>query len=98
MSFQVIDASYGQLAQPTMFASICYYATIFITLHRTNERIGKYRERNPLLVQSTCTKKTTAMHLAIEMRKPERALILLKETGGKLVFKLAGIFLYVCIR
>ena len=49
---------------------------------RRNKRIGNYSKINPLLVQTETTQKT-AMHLAIERRKPERALILLAETKGE---------------
>ncbi len=49
-----------------------------------SELVGKYGKKiNPLLVQTGNTKKQTAMHLAIENKKPERALLLLKETKGK---------------
>lgn len=52
-----------------------------IKIYRKNERIGQYKEISPLLVPTKHEKKT-AMHLAIEIKKAERALILLKETGG----------------
>ncbi len=56
---------------------------------RNNDRVGEYKEINPLLVQTKCMGedkmyKKTAMHLAIEMRRAERALVLLRETGGRL--------------
>ena len=51
------------------------------SLSRRNDKIGEYRKINPLLVQTKTTLKT-AMHLAIKIGKPERALILLTETKG----------------
>jgi hypothetical protein len=50
-------------------------------LCRKNERLGQFKHKHPLLLL-TKEKCRTAMHLAMTMEKPERALILLRETKG----------------
>ncbi len=65
------------------FLKYMYTSSQVAIIHcRDSEQVGEFgKEINPLLVLNK--KQQTAMHLAIEKRKPERVILLLKETEGK---------------
>ena len=63
------------------FSELCEIFRKNRTIKRYLNRVGELENLYPLLVQSDPQKKS-GMHLAIERMKPERALVLLRETGG----------------